>query len=358
MKKSTVSALSLGVVASLAFATPAFATPYDGSDFDLGNVHYWGLNGNEFSVNDTWASDAWMTANPQYQFNIDPEYQYYNTNWDGVGFLNITVGSDLLSYIGGVDCDKTDEGSDVVVVCPVETINGFDVHPEIRYYDSQMMSRIVWIIENKSGADITATVASGFSSECDGSGFMETSDGDSGSDATGWDLNASNWSVQRGTEDGGFVERCGIETAAWAGPEATVDVTTELSSDLDGQDMSYDITLKAGKKIAFAYFFGNMWTSDENADPNDAGSPYQINRAANFDTAVTAAGTMFGSWSSTLSTGIASDLYVANWMAEPPATLANTGVDAAEAGMLAGGAALAALAGVGVMVAVRRRAQA
>jgi LPXTG-motif cell wall-anchored protein len=201
-----------------------------------------------------------------------------------------------------------------------------------------------------------------FYSECDGNGFMTTSAGDTGSDWTSWDMDATTWSVQRGvtdTEDDSN-EECGIETAAWQGPAATVLASTTVDTDpdslLDGQDMSYDLTVKAGQTIALAYFFANAWVSDGNADPDTLNSTYTVNRAAAFTAAVTSAGTTFGSWSDTLSKGLAADLYVANWGAEPPA-LANTGVDAGVVGFVATGAVAAALLGLGLMVA-RRRAQA
>jgi LPXTG-motif cell wall-anchored protein len=362
MKKINAIAVSLGLVASVAFATPALAAAYDGSSFELGNVKNWGLDYDSFEVNDTMPSTAWFTANPQFEYDpLDEEWEGKNYNWDGVGSFSV----DDVDYAGGVgsiNCDKVDDGSDVVVTCPVETLSGLEVHPQIRYYNTEMMSRVVWFLENKSAADITVAGYSQFYSECDGDGFMTTSAGDNGIDWTSWDMDASTWSVQQGrtdpTDDSN--EACGIETASWQGPEASVlasvDVNAESDSLLDGQFMTYDITVKAGQTVALAYFFANGWVSDGNADPDTAGSVYTVNRQAAFTAAVAAAGSSFGSWNDTLSKGLDADLYVANWKAAP--ALANTGFDAGAVSFAATGAVAVALVGLGLMVARRRRAQA
>lgn len=362
MKKISTIAVSLGLVASVAVATPALAAAYDGSSFDLGNVKNYGFGYDPFYVSDTNVSEAWLTANPQYLYDpLDPEWQSMNSNWDGVGSLSI----DDVNYVGGdgsINCDKVDDGSDVVVTCPVETLSGLEVHPQVRYYNTEMMSRVVWFLENKSTADITVSAYTEFFSECDGNGFMTTSAGDSGIAWTAWDMEASTWSVQQGrtdpTDDSN--EICGIETAAWQGPAASVLATVEVDdaddSQLDGQYMSYDITVKAGQTVALAYFFANGWVSDGNANPDTAGSVYTVNRQAAFTAAVTAAGPAFGSWNDTLSKGLDADLYVANWKAAP--ALANTGVDAGAVSFAATGAVAVALVGLGLMVARRRRAQA
>jgi LPXTG-motif cell wall-anchored protein len=363
MKKISTIAVSLGLVASVAVATPALAAAYDGEPFTLGNVLNRGLSYDDFYVDDTYPSSAWLTANPQFEYDpLDEEWEGMNANWDEVGSLAV----DDVEFGEGVDsinCDKVDDGSDVVVTCPEETLSGLAVHPEIRYYNTEMMSRVVWFFENTSGADITVAVNTSFNSECDGSGFMTTSAGDTGTDWTSWDMDASTWSVQHGRTidpDDGDNEICGIETAAWQGPDASVTASTTVDTDsdslLDGQDMDYDLTVKAGQTIALAYFFGNAWVSDGGVDPNTLNSTYTVNRSAAFTAAVTAAGTTFGSWNDTLSKGLASDLYVANWQAAP--ALANTGVDAGAVSFAATSAAAVALLGLGLMVARRRRAQA
>jgi LPXTG-motif cell wall-anchored protein len=362
MKKITAIAVSLGLVASVAAATPALAAAYDGAMFELGNIRHGGVSYNDFYVNDPYPSEAWFTANPQFEYNpLDEEWQGMNSNWDSLGYLTV----DDVEFGDGVNiinCDKVDDGSDVVVTCPEETLSGLAVHPEIRYYNTEMMSRVVWFFENTSGADITVAVNTSFESECDGAGFMTTSAGDTGTDWTSWDMDASTWSVQQGVWKPGENENevCGIETAAWQGPEAGVTASTTLETDpdslLDGQDMDYDLTVKAGQTVALAYFFGTAWVSDGGVDPHSSNSTYTVNRTAAFTAAVTAAGSTFGSWNDTLSKGLASDLYVANWQAAP--ALANTGVDAGAVSFAATSAAAVALLGLGLMVARRRRAQA
>jgi LPXTG-motif cell wall-anchored protein len=362
MKKISTIAVSLGLVASVAVATPALAAAYNGDSFTLGNVLNQGMSYDSFYINDTYPSSAWLTANPQFEYDaLNPEWQGMNANWDGVAYLNVDE-EDYLGGSGSLNCDKVDDGSDVVVTCAAETLSGLAVYPEIRYYDTEMMSRVVWFFENTSGADITVAVNTSFDSECDGEGFMTTSAGDTGTDWTSWDMDASTWSVQHGVwiPADNENEICGIETAAWQGPEAGVTASTTVDTDadslLDGQDMDYDLTVKAGQTVALAYFFGNTWVSDGGVDPHASNSTYTVNRSAAFTAAVTAAGTTFGSWNDTLSKGLASDLYVANWQAAP--ALANTGVDAGAVSFAATSAAAVALLGLGLMVARRRRAQA
>jgi LPXTG-motif cell wall-anchored protein len=362
MKKISTIAVSLGLVASLAVATPALAAAYDGDSFQLGNIRNGGVTYDDFYVNDTYPSSAWLTANPQFGYNPnDEEWAGQNANWDGVGYLAVDD-VDFGSGVNDVNCDKVDDGADVVVTCPVEILSGLSIHPEIRYYDTEMMSRIVWFFENTSSADITVAVNTDFESECDGDGFMTTSAGDTGTDWTSWDMDASTWSVQQGVwvPADNENEVCGIETAAWQGPDAIVKASTTVDTDpdslLDGQDMDYDLTVKAGQTIALAYFFGNAWVSDGGVDPDTSDSIYTVNRTAAFNAAVTAAGTTFGSWNDTLSKGLSSDLFVANWQGAP--ALANTGVDAGAVSFAATGAAAVALLGLGLMVVRRRRAQA
>lgn len=343
-------AVALGVAASVAMAGPAMAATWNGSSFDLADTAFDGFSTGAFTLEDTGPSPDWFTANP--------DYSDLNANWDtDRGFADLTVGSTTESY-EGADCDKTTDGSDEVAICPEETLNGLTVHPEIRYYGAESMERLVWVITNPTASAITATFATGYNSECDNNGYMTTSAGDSGSDSTSWDMNATTWTVQRGLTDPTTYdnERCGIEITAWQGPDASVKSVTSLTTELGDQSESFDVTVEPGKTIALAFFFANTWVSDGDTDANVADSTYTVNRAAAFTASVTWAGANLASWNDLTSKGLAADLDVVNWKAAPTPELPNTGVSAAQAGMLAGGAALLALAGVGVVVAMRRRA--
>lgn len=357
MKKISTIAVSLGLVVSVAAATPARADAYFGNDFEVGNVEYRDFDYNPFAIADFRYSEAWMTANPQND-------EDFGNAWDAVGFLTVdgtpfTTGENAFT----TECDKVEDGVDVVITCPSETLSGLEIHPEMRFFDAEQMSRIVWVFENNSGADITVPVVVGFDSDCNGDGYMTTSGGNNGSDPTTWDMDASTWSVQRGVTNEFFEnEKCAIEVAAWQGPQASVLASTTLEASagemLRHQDMAYDLTVKAGQTVGLAYFFGVVWVSDGNENADTENSVYTVNRAAAFTAAVSAAGTTFGSWSETLSKGLDADLFVANWESESQSALPNTGVDAGVVVFAATGAVAVALVGLGLMAARRRRAQA
>jgi LPXTG-motif cell wall-anchored protein len=357
MKKRLLIGVGAGVVAASLLATPAFAASYTGGVITSGNMAFQGFDYDAFNVGDSEASTAWSTANPQ-QSGEDPEG--LNRNWDGRGYGSILpVEPGDAVYYSGLDssdadvvCELTDVAGDSVIVCPTEVVEGITMYPHVTIYGDQMLTRVVWVLTNNTSAAIDRDFATEIYSECDENGFMETSAGDEGSDATGWDMTASTWSVQRGTpydDDGWYQEICGIETAAWQLSGAPV-VASEntLDSTLDGQDITFPVVLAPGETMAFAFYFYDAWASDGNVDTDDSielPTPYTANRQAAFEASVTYAGATFGTFSDVLKRNLPEGVWIANW---EPKSLPDTGASATQlwgfgalaAGLLAAGAAL------------------
>jgi hypothetical protein len=322
----------------------------------LGNTDFTGFNFGDFSLDDTFASTAWSTANPQASYG---NTYGMNANWDSRGYGAIIPDAGEPVYYTGKDgsdndvvCELTEVAGDSVIVCPTAVVEGVTMYPQVTLYGDQSLSRIVWVLTNNTAAPIETEFFTTTESECDGNGYMQTSSGQTGEDAASWDMTQDTWTVQRGInyQDGDFeTETCGIETTAWQLSGAPVVASeNDLDSSLDGQDITFPVVLAPGETVGLAFYYFDAWASDGNVDVEDVENPapYTANRQAAFDASLAYAAATFGTFSDVAQRHLPEGVSIVNW--GPKAALPDTGASTAQlwgfgalaAGLLAAGSAL------------------
>jgi hypothetical protein len=356
MKNKLLIGVGAGVLAATLTAAPALAATYTGNEIVKGDLVLAGFYFDEFYLDDDSASTAWSVANPQAS-NGGGTGQ--NINWDGRG------GGSIVSALGGSEdylgldesgddmvCELTDVSGDSVIVCPTEVVNGVTMYPQVTVYGDQMLTRVVWVLTNNTTAAIDTEFFTDTFSECDGNGYMQTSSGQTGEDATAWDMTENSWTVQRGVtfdDEGWESELCGVETTAWQlGSAPVVASENVLVTNLDGQDLMFPVALAPGETMGLAFYYYDAWASDGNVDVDglETPVPYTANRQAAFDASVTYAGATFGTFSDVAKRNLPAGVWIANWGPKPdlPDTGASTaqlwGFGALAAGLLAAGSAL------------------
>jgi len=361
VKNKLLIGVGAGLLAATLTAAPALAATYTGGEIVLGDRLFAGFDFDEFDLGDDDASTAWSVANPQGS-NEGSDYGL-NTNWDdhGAGAIADALG-DPIYYVGqdefGDDmvCELTDVSGDSVIVCPTEVVEGVTMYPHVTLYGDQMLHRIVWVLTNNTTATIETEFSTVTESECDGDGFMQTSSGQTGEDATAWDMTQNSWTVQRGVtfDDGSWdTESCGVETTAWQlGSAPVVASESTLDEDLDGQFVAFPVSLAPGETMGLAFYFYDTWASDGDVDVDGLENPvpYTANRQAAFDVSLAYAAATFGTFSDVAKRHLPEGVTIANWgpteTAGPdlPDTGAGTaqlwGFGALAAGLLAAGSVL------------------
>ena len=348
--RGALAALALSAVV----ATPAMAAPvaYDGTDWTYGDTTGRGLDYDNFDLDDTEASAAWIAAHPD-----SAGHSRTSGNWDGRGEITVDETGDY--YVGNnleQVCTQEAVGNDWELVCDEEELQpGIFVHPEYRSIDALGIERLVWIFRS-TNADTTSVIATtSENSECDGNGFAKFSNGWSGHTAnTADDINASSWSVQREADDDNA--GCAIETVAWqvVDPENPAESTTDTNLGYYTHTFTFDVPANGTKALAFFYSDGWIDTGDaQSLDLTNPADPYVVGRQAAFDAQIAVANANMVALNAANSVGLDPNLDIVNWNpATPVADLAETGTDAT-------GFALAgfALVAAGAIVALRRRAK-
>jgi hypothetical protein len=353
MKKSSIFGATAAVTAVLfvGASTAAFAAwiPASYDDVVHGDVES-GVDTSNFTIDDSNASTAWETANPQSDTN--------NSNWDGHGQGQLYDPlTDTSYYYDGespTTCEENTDGSDFLLRCsPEELMPGVFVHPEVRFFDADNSRRILWVIENRSDTDLDVGFIEQSYSQCDGNGFGETSAGWFGTDLTDeFDATDSSWFVQReeDSQDG----QCGVEANAWQSTDTTTPADyTSMQTNLDSQEHSFVFTLPEGETYGLAFFYADFWIDDNNQPFEETvGNDYFDSRAAQFSAATAYADDNWTTWSDSLATGLDGTIDIINWNYDA-SELAETGFDST--GIALTGVALAA---AGTAIAVRRRVRA
>jgi hypothetical protein len=360
MKNKLLIGVGAGLLAATLTAAPALAATYTGDDIVLGDLVFDGFSYNEFYMYDDNASTAWSVANPQASNGGGPGQ---NTNWDDRGKGAIADGLGDSVYYLGLDatdndmvCELTDTSGDSVIVCPTEVVEGVTMYPQVTVYGDQMLLRVVWVLTNNTAAAIDTEFYTETYSECDGNGLMQTSSGQTGSDATAWDMTENSWTVQRGATFFGEEwesEICGVETTAWQlGSAPVVATESTLDGDLDGQFLTFPVKLAPDETMGLAFYYYDAWASDGNVDVDglENPAPYTANRQAAFDASVAYAAATFGTFSDVAQRHLPEGVTIANWgptetaLPDLPDTGASTaqlwGFGSLAAGLLAAGSVL------------------
>lgn len=356
MKNKVILGVGAGVLAASLVAAPALAATYNGDGIVHGDTRYSGFEFDNFEIADNTSSLAWDTANPQASYGND---YGMNTNWDGRGDgAIIPDGGDPVYYSGldGSDndmvCELTDVSGDSVIVCPTEVVEGVTMYPQVTFYGDQSLSRVVWVLTNNTASPIETEFFTKTQSECDGNGYMQTSSGQTGEDASSWDMTQDTWTVQRGInyQDGDWeTEVCGIETTAWQLASAPVVASDNvLEADFNEQELTFPVSLAPGATMGLAFYYYDAWASDGNVDVEgvENPAPYTANRQAAFDASLAYAAATFGTFSDVAQRHLPEGVSIVNW--GPKAALPDTGASTAQlwgfgalaAGLLAAGSAL------------------
>lgn len=239
-------------------------------------------------------------------------------------------------------------------MCPDAVIDGLTVHPEVYYYSDYDISRVIWVLKNAGGSPVTANASIEADSECDGSGTVVASNGDTGTADVGSLVTTNwNWMVQYDPTD---VSNCPVEGTVWQSAGGAIKAST---NDLDGnfgyQVTTFPLTVTAGETVALAVFSVDGWVDDGNrsADATDPTNTWTINEAATVETMKSTITSELSDWSTVASRGVAADLNVVNFGAAP--ALPDTGASAMV--LVATGTIAAGLVAAGTLalVMVRRR---
>jgi LPXTG-motif cell wall-anchored protein len=222
----------------------------------------------------------------------------------------------------------------------------------VRFFDADNSRRVLWVIENRSDADIDVEFFETSFSQCDGSGFGETSAGWFGTVLPDEDVTDSSWFVQR--EEDSEYGQCGVEAKAWQSTDTTTAAEfTTFATDLDRHEHNFAFTLPEGETYGLAFFYADFWVDDNNESfEESAGNAYFDSRAAQFSAATAYADDNWTTWSDSLATGLDGTIDIINWNYDAP-ELAETGFDSS--GIALTGVVLAA---AGTAIVVRRRVRA
>ena len=353
MKKLIALGAAVGVGIALASAGMAMATPsayVSGTGFDFGpNSHEEGLvtsPGTDFYLDDNDASAAWNAAHPT-------QDSFIAHSWDGRGYFSLD--GETTYYQAPSDCTQDSNGSDITIVCPDVVLNGLTVHPEVYYYADYDISRVIWVIKNASGSPVTADASIYTDSECDGSGTVDASNGDTGTANVGSLVTTNwNWMVQY---DPTTPSECAVEGSVWQAAGGSIKASSnDMDGDFGEQHPTFPLNVAAGETVALAEFFLDGWVDDgdQAADPTNPANTWTINEAAGVESMKSTITSELSDWSTVASRGVAADLNVVNFGAAP-AALPDTGASAMA--LVATGTIAVGLlaAGALALIMVRRR---
>ena len=323
MKKMILALAAAGAIVATA-ALPAAAAPIaDNEDFPAVNGVTW-----------RWFHDDNFAIS-------DAETASYNDAFDGVGNFEWYSDADNWSdYVTCLNADVTEDSGhpgDYILTCDSQDNVSLNVSTDVtsriagRIYAEGDLLRLEYTLTNNSD---TAVDFSWWSQTAYGEAYI---DDDAATDLTrGFDIQNADYGY-----DEGFA--FGLPGAA-----QTPDNLDEITANNDYVEVygpeTYQ-TLEPGKSMTIVLFYFH-----------DMGGSTAAYPSATYDNLSLWASDQFSTWDERLSRGIASDVFVANWMTEAPSntddSLAGTGMDSTGALALAG---VSLVAGAAAMIVRRRR---